>query len=400
MSQGVAITSINDPLVAQATLRLVRARTDLADNRPPHTCSARRCNPKTEEDLIRDGHLEGPPLTTNVYLCALGATHVCSAQTCTLYLYTPTQTCPVSSIVHGSVSTSYAKDDPRTWYGKSDASAASSAGASSRKRMRASAPAAVAATPNKRTHLDVADTALRMRAGAMITQLLFGKNRISRNNVEIQRNRAAADEACAAYTQHMRSQRQLPYWTDVYRLRGEWMQRELPLREFEFDEARFNYYVDVVHHVWRLVVRYYGSATEGSPYQPLNHVSVESITVGVLYSMKTGKRHQGHVLLPCDPFLAENLPSIGDLEQHFGVQRNQVTRGENAINVVYERGIAQNSGSTQTLMLDAASLAPARVDAKASARLAQVKETSNVPVRMASNGSILFMPQSRTKRRV
>lgn len=96
-------------------VRLRKGKSDLSSSRKPHNCSHIICNPESEPSLVASGQLDGPPISTNVFLCQYGTIHICSASSCTLYLATHNQTCSISGFQLGVLQGSYDKNDDRTW---------------------------------------------------------------------------------------------------------------------------------------------------------------------------------------------------------------------------------------------------------------------------------------------
>lgn len=384
MDRGV----LSDEQVAASAERIRKARKDMVLSYVQHKCSAQRCMPLSEHALVESGHLEPPALTSQVYVCRFGAVHVCTADACELYRDTVAHTCPLSGINHGGQVSAYSRHDSRSWFAPSvDRSVAP-------RPSRPPVPPALSKTAAVLKKLEAyTEEQVRERASHMVKLLLFSNARVKLNDAVIARRVQDAQHDCEEYRRAQRAARQLPYATDLHRIRGWITSQPFVLREYEFDEHLHDYYVGVIVQVWERVLQY---AREG-PTLALRtpHCDADTISIGTLYCMRKGMVQNGHVMLPCDSFLAQNLPAIGDLAVHFDVNRNRITCGDSIVTAALLHALRCRGGAS----LDATKLQTlAAEELEDLRRSAQSK--SRVPVKVSTNGDILFMPQSRKKRKV
>ena len=375
MQEGL-VHSASDPRVARAAQRIVSARKDMemSQSRVMHVCSRGRCRPMSETDA----QCSLPCVAPNVYVCRLGCVHVCSPHACELYLDTPTQTCPVSGIQHGQLTSSYIKDDPRTWYTTTQAPVQRP-----KKKQRNLPPTRT--TPAKRLQA-VSHAQVLEQAKSMVELLLFSKSRSARNEKALSRMRSDAALQCEEYIKRVRRDQQLPYATDVYRIYGTIMAQPLPLTTLPYDDEKVGYYVAVICQMWQRIMKYLDTA-HAPRTNRMTGCDVQTVALGTLYSMREGKKHQGHVMLPRDEFLSQHLPNISDLGTYFHIRRKNITKGKDMVTLALEHALRVNGHAA----LDARGVDVIQV----AERLEEAQAHSRVPVKVSSSGEILFMPQSR-----
>ena len=113
---------ISDDLIRESVIRMTNARKrmrDLAPIKDGHVCSPHVCLPLNEVAFIGRGLIAPPTICEFVYLCRFGNVHVCTPNTCTLFLENKHGVCPISGIQYQSAQqTDYDKEDWRTWYQK------------------------------------------------------------------------------------------------------------------------------------------------------------------------------------------------------------------------------------------------------------------------------------------
>jgi hypothetical protein len=376
----------NHPLFSQAIARLRRGIAgDLSEHREAHQCSSMICAPQCEESLIQAGKLVGPALTSNLYLCRLGSIHICTEQT-----HADGHTCPISGrMFNADRVSSYAKDDPRTWNSKPEISGGTRAVPLS-KRKRAT-----------NTHKELTDDEVTQKATAMVKLLLYSSVRAALNRDAILRHEQEAKDAVCTYTKQQMQNKQLPFWTDMYRIVSYYSAQPLPYVEFCFDQTRCDYYVHVIRHMWKRIQLYYalssvssssssggGTGAGGPPRLHFEHACL-----GILYAMRQGVIKQNHELLPKDNFLLLNLPCGQDL-QHFNIQRNSMSKGETILECALNNALYKAHVSVQELQLNMLDMP---VVHEAANNIVQVEHTQ-VPVKIGSNGEKLFMPTSRRKK--
>src|SRR6185437_9638549 len=123
------------------------------------------------------------PVSSNIYICALGSLHICSRSCFEYYGAQQDQTCHVSGIQHGTVVSSYDANDWRTWKkvvpGAEVAPVAKSTTATTTTAQKKATPS------RKRKSLSVSGNATAVaeadRAETIVTNLLFSSMRTQRN---------------------------------------------------------------------------------------------------------------------------------------------------------------------------------------------------------------------------
>lgn len=296
LMEGRLIEDTKDDRFGEIIHRMRKAKRDLCNSRALHVCSTKVCNPESEESLIRQGSLAGPPISSNVYLCKFGVIHVCSSSSCTNYGDSHNQTCHISGIQHGVVSSSYDKGDSRTWHKKTDVG---------QPRQPPTKKAKVKKT--------LSEKVAKERARETVIKLLYSSDRKTRNDVAIAEHTEEAIEAKKTYEKERLVKRQAPFLTDVLRLMGYYSMKQLPLVEFEYDAPLIEYYACVMYQVWKMVLLHTPVA---------EHLEFESVCLGTLYGMRQGLGET----LPRDEFLSHNLPFINELA-YFGIQKEKINDG-------------------------------------------------------------------------
>lgn len=226
----------------------------------------------------------------------------------------------------------YDKGDWRTWHPNATLFTTTAEAPSKRERN----DDAEQQQPSKRPAVVVvrqpprrpSDEAAMRTARDVVEALLYSSARGNRNDIARAQHMDAANHHVQRYVAHRQRLRQLPYATDVYRVRCYHKDRPLPLREFETNWARIDYYASILVQVWHRVLAHYAPRDakhwdEATGVELLPR-SVEMVCVflGALYVMRQGHAVPGgQEVLPCDRFLAENLPQISDLDG-FGYSRS------------------------------------------------------------------------------
>lgn len=357
------ITHSDDPRIGQSVRRICSVRTDTSA-RQRHECSARFCSPVSEADLIGRGELTGPAIATNVFVCRFGFVHVCSEDLCTLYPCDVTHTCAVSGIQYAMGVSAYQSNDYKTWNAPQQSLAP----------MRTQ-PSTLLVSVNK----TLKEEHVKDRAGDMVRLLLYSTCRVQYNKEYIQAAQTQATESCVTYEKEQIRARQLPLLTDRMRLLNHCTTAPLPLCIFVFDQQLFDYYVAVITQTWFKVQKWYVAFTKPSNSRGSARLDVEKISLGVLYTMRSGHIYQRVVALPRDEFLLYNLPQFHMLH-HFGIEKSDVTCGMHIVEATFERARLTNVAVTD-ISIDAASLPVVSVSSPASI--------------IGTNGERLFMLSSR-----
>lgn len=310
MNRGSVLLELGDPRIPQL-LRAAGALVLGNTGDGGHVCSRERCAPRP------------PCLGYNLYLCSAGMLHVCSADSCKLWQWdVQGQTCPISGVQYGAITSEYVKDDPRTWAGSS-------------------APPPRTPKPSPQLAQALASEHIRDRASAVVKQLLYSSARVECNRATLAANIARGREVCARYDENQLANRQPSYWTDRYRLMGKWGSEPLPFRIYVFDQALHDYYVRIIVQVWKKVDRYYVAAGGADTHLPPLRADIDCIATAVMYYMRHGLVYRGVRLLPKDDFIVLNLPYVNQLH-HFAILKSNITDGEKIIERTFE--LAINNG--------------------------------------------------------
>ena len=337
--EGHYFENEDDPRFAQVVRRLQQGFAALGSTAPkkrPHPQCSRACAPRSEASFVHDGYLTGPPISSNVYICSYGSLHICSKTACEYYGAQHDQTCQVSGIQHGTVTSSYDANDHRTWKALTPAQSSGAVLKGSTAMVvptkKRKAPAAAAAAP-----ID-AD-----RAETIVVNLLFSSMRTQRNMAATCANRRNANKAKQGYVYERKvHQHQLPYLSELHKRSAWCLLAELPLRELERDDSLVAYYVAVIGQL----------SSKVRAHCVFGHrIDMESLALGTLYMLRQGYVHEGRVYLAADPFLEAHLPRINDMV-FFGYDRDKITDGMRMLLTLYtSAGVAP-----EALMLDVTQL--------------------------------------------
>lgn len=351
---------------------------------PPvnHVCKS-ECfhDAKSEEALVRTHFIQGPPISGNVFLTRCHTIHLCSENTCRLY--TDNGTCPISGLQYGTMISSYDKNDSRTWY--------------SRPYLESNAPPPPPPMKKKRELPAAATTTnatfpkelINQLASNVVRLLLWSPKRELRNKRIHEQLTIEANGACANYIKSQRLAKQLPFWTDLFRIRGFMMSQQPMLQILLYDETLHDYYVAIISQVWDRVVKF--RSTEFT--EKLTRADLEAVAIGVLYGMRQNEyRCRGVTLLAKDDFLTQELPSISELGPHFGLERNLVTRGQVLFRKAFEYAFSKGVPHSE-IELDTAAI----TQAASSTVVAVKRDAQNRQVKITNKGEVLFMPVSRKK---
>lgn len=363
MERGARVFSNgDDPEFGLVLTRLRQGKQNLSTSRRVHICSTKTCNPESEQQLIQGGTLPGPAISSNIYLCAYGKVHICSKESCTEYSITQNQTCPITGIQHDAVVSNYDKNNSKTWFQLKDTTGALVDSRQDGNLIEEEdEPLKKPVATKKRKTASrglLSKGSILERAREIIVNLLYSSARTKRNAVALEANRVEALKARETYINLRRTHsQQLPYLTDIYRIMTCKLTVPLPLREFELDSARVDYYAHIVFQVWNLLQRYHVPANlkvfdadTGTEIVP--RLNFEIVTLGVLYSMRNGITLENYVMLPRDEFLDNNLPRINDDLNYFGVEKKKVTRGTALLIDLYNAAFSRDNLKPEQLMLD------------------------------------------------
>lgn len=376
--KGLLVQRIEDERIAISAARIIKARNDMQQSGRVHRCSHTRCKPMDEEALIQMNKLQGPKVTSNVYVCQLGAVHICSDSTCEMFNATPDKICPISGIQHAQITSSYTRNDPKTWY-------ENTAREPVQKKARKQNTDILPTLRKMQSHTL---ESIQFKASEYVKRLLFGVERVKLNNATIEERNDLVIKMCEKYRREQLSIRQLPYESELHKIRGSITSQPLPLCEFVFNDELLQYYTGVIVQEWNLIITYLKEDTRAIVIQKCD---VETISVSTLYCMKDGISQDGMVMLPRDEFLKAHLPKIGDLERYFSIGRDRIQLGKKIITAsiihsVKKRGHA-SLGAREMIT----------ISSEQRDTFQRMKDISKVPVKLSTSGETLFMPQSRKK---
>lgn len=388
------ITGVDDPDYHRVVSRL---RQRFGAPPPDHICRPQECfaDAKSEEALIRflGGGGGGGPISANVFLTRCHAIHLCSETACRLY--TDNGTCPISGLQFGTMVSHYDKNDSRTWYARPYLEAAATATATTLVVATPSSAAETTKVVSVTKKPSVLSTEVKQTlASNVLRLLLWSTKREARNKHVREQLTAEANDACANYIKAQRLAHQLPFWTDLFRIRGFMMSKHPMLQILLYDETLHDYYVAIICQVWDRVVRFRADVAE-----KLTRADLESVAIGVLYGMRQNEyRCRGVIILAKDDFLTQELPPITELGPHFGLERSRVTRGQILFREAFEHAFASGVPHSE-IELDAAAItrvAASTVDPEAAV---VTRDSRNRQVKITNKGEVLFMPVSRKKQK-
>jgi len=311
----------------------------------PHPQCSKSCDPRSEGSFVHDGHLSGPPISSNVYMCALGSLHICSKTSCEYYGAQHDQTCHVSGIQHGTVISSYDAGDYRTWRpqipGGPDAlpRPATQVVIKGKTKKGTKRKAPFAQNGEKVLSADAE------RAESIVVNLLFSPMRTQRNLTATVANRKNAQKAKQGYAYDRKvHHRQLPCLSELHKRGTAALLCELPLKELERDDALVSYYVAVIMQL---------SAKVRAYCMPKQRMDMDSLALGTLYMLRQGYSHEGRVYLAADAFLDAHLPRINDMI-YFAYDRDKITDGMRMLLALYTT--TTGTVAPEVLMLDVTQL--------------------------------------------
>lgn len=377
------IKGVDDPDYPRVVARL-RAR--FGPPPPNHVCTPQECfaDAKSEEALAR--FIGSGAISANVFLTRCHSIHLCCENTCRLYA--DNGTCPISGLQYGTMMSSYDKNDPRTWY--------------SRPYLESATTTTTTAPAKKQQHHQLSepfsDEVKKQLASNVVRLLIWSPKRETRNATILKQLVAKADEACKNYIKARRLAHQLPFCTDLLRIRGYMMSEQPMLQILTYDETLHDYYVAIICQVWDRVVRF-RSISSCEVAEKLTRHDLEAVAIAVLYNMRQNEyRLKGVVILAKDDFLTQELPPISELNPHFNLERNRVTRGQVLFRQAFEHAFSANVPHSE-IELDAAAITRAAASTVDPETAVVTRDARNRQVKITNKGEVLFMPVSRKKQK-
>lgn len=362
---------------------------------PTHVCQHATCfvDAMSEETLVRKGFLNPPAIARNVFLIRCHSVHVCSESACTLYGADPTGTCPVSGIQYGTVLSSYDRNDSRTWYSRPFLE-----GGGKSATLPAPPPSTVpaaSAPPVTKGVDNIPDAQKRDLVVNVIRLLLWSTKRETRNEIIRKQLTDESNAACDNLIKVCALQKQVPFWTDLFRIRGYMMSQQPMLQVLQHNETLQDYYATIILQVWDRVLRFRSEVME-----KLSRVDLEAVAFGVLYGMgHYGYYKNGVCIWTKDEFLTQELPPIHELDTYFLVKRSLVTRGQKLLRRAFDYAFT-NKVPHSEIELDMAAITRAAASTVDPEIAIVTRDTRNRKVKITNKGEVLFMPVSRKKLKV
>lgn len=266
-------------------LREARQRELLLTPHPPQPCHNLLCDPQNEIALIRRGLLAGPHRCPEfLYLCKYGEFHLCSE------ICTAEGPCLVSGVSSGLIEeySSYNRTDHRTW---------------GLEVVRASRPDYYAQVEH------VVDSLLYspIRQRIALQNRKLAQRRLKKLKTSVVTNALSKNKPVNMIHLAMLTEKHSE--TPADHATG------------SRDAERVDRYVKLVLGIYR---------------QLPEKTCVETLTLGVLFKLRTGLVVDGEECLAQDLFLRDHLPSINSLEK-LGFDKKKVTRGEKLLLLPWKR---------------------------------------------------------------
>lgn len=305
---------------------------DLLDETHGHVCNRKYCNPQNHEQLVFLG-LCPPHLRpdTSIYLCKYRQYHVCDYEHCHC------DVCPISGACYGTGGfSSYDYNDPRTRQSRPDVDDQLNLHVLSGSIIHpifdddddSDEPA------TKRSKITMVASEVRKRIEGHVETLLYGKERKKINSDFMSQHEKACTREKDIYIGKCRLDQVPPNQIALHMINDRYKRVQMPLVILDMDQSILTYYTNVVMQIYELVQRYSSDNGQGK-------VCIASVTLGVLYLMRTSYQIDGITLIPLDRFMQENLPSMNELPR-FGFDKKRYTRGSKLITFSY--GLALKKG--------------------------------------------------------
>jgi hypothetical protein len=399
---GVFIQSSKDPRFRACILRLKalkEQRKTLTDSRQKHNCHPNFCKPENESDNNIPN-----PIACNIFICRYGSVHFCTAEDCGLYGGSLNGTCPISGIQHNALDISgYDKEKSHTWYRQHEERRADVQTVTARfllsgkEEIEEKVVTVVETTTVIQKRRRAAYTKqltpkeAEQAASKIVKLLLYSPARKKFIERCIDQNHRDGDEVKSQYIYNqIVEEHQLPYAADIYLYKAYHSCKPLPLKEFTFDAHLHDYYVFVIMEVWNMVQRFhvpYNQKRFDGDEEIIPSLNFDAISVGTLYLMRKGYKHNNILLLPADDFLLFNLPKVNTYNE-FGLEKSLVTQGDKLITEAIENAFGDNAPIADIVM---------DLEKMPQRETHQIIETNRGLVKMSSSGEKLFMPSSRKK---
>jgi hypothetical protein len=301
------------------------------------SCTQGMCIPRNELYFIQRGMLQGPPVHPDIYVCNLGREHWCTSNWCEEYPHTSNYTCPISGIEHGHPFSDWVKMDegrhtkgvtlgqsglPNSFERMTEGTGMGAFGVLTQLEVKDEEKEEVPAQRQPRYRKSTKEYI--SIATAIVSTLLYSSVREEINQERIHAVNEARDVKLRHY--YRDKSKEIPNLIDVLTIRGNFGP-PLCMESLEQDHERLYQYVNIIMHVWRVVVT--------SPYGKENpNVSFKQVALATLYQMQQGYNVEGVLLLPADPYLF-NLPPVKDLTRFNDYNQRSVTAGRKVIFAAY-----------------------------------------------------------------
>lgn len=319
------------PVIAAMTKALQRLGR-VVEPHKEHVCYPHICHPMNEEELVRLGVYptnERSPFNPYLYLCNHLQVHHCTDELCR---HLEKGVCPISGLAVETQS-SFLRADKRTHR--------------VRDGFQSSIPSTPTTTTRGRGAGDDEINPIQDQVSLIIETLLFS------NTIRAQVNALNTEELDKEYRggkirDYLNSctiNHQPVNRVFLRMIKDEWawrrFQRELPI----LDQP-----IDIVQHYTMLVMTFLGHIQH-------TRVSIQCVTLWILYRMRNGYRLDDVTIIPVDPYMARNLPPMKRLPL-FGYPRNSITKGKSIIQHVLDQAKRRGEPLYNFRIVDVHKLAP------------------------------------------
>ena len=281
---------------------------DIIDIKKEHICSREFCNPQNENDLIYMGFLQGPPQTSDIYLCKYKVHHICNDMLCKETDISGV--CTISGACYGPPGgySMYDKNDYRTWTSKFR-----------RNEKMLFVAGKSNGTQSKLKKRKCNSTKTRTEATMIVTKLLFSPTRKRINEKYNMEMKKICHKKIQSYVKSCIIKREpinLIYIMILNHMYNNGFQK---LEILSYNQTLVDKYVDIITKVYNLVSKHHEKI-----------LKITNIAIGVLYEMRQGYTIENTLLLTRDDFLLHNLPMISDIPS-FEFNRSSITNGKHII---------------------------------------------------------------------
>lgn len=336
------------------------------------------------------GLLSPPLYSADAYVCQFGFVHVCTEATCTGAQRT--SSCPISgkSFRHHQVTSSYDKNDSKTFGNVQLIDGVSSQPLRKRNKPPSKRPKLTDSSLNlferpKQVEEEVNQAeeepevveeqvsskpkrkfkrrSVEQKIRNIVYSLLYGSVRKDVNRRHEQEQQDKISHLWSKYRLQQLKEKGFLDLVGGMMLQSHY-QTPAPFELIGSDYERENHYVQLILQVYEKVVQYgttnsvHTQALASTPlFSTHAHVDVEAITLYVLYSMRLGQVYDGIEILPSDPYLKRYLPDVNDLGL-FRLHRGKIKQGSKLVRDAYNNAMDNALVKKEDLTLKDAGFVP------------------------------------------